>query len=432
MKQKILQAVVAVGRRSCRAGGERTTARREPRSTGAWVFVLMVCASAAAQVNSGSDGHDGAFNPTTNTVINMADHPDGIYHYTSVNIPLGVNVSFLPNANNSPVVWLVQSNCAINGTIKLDGSEYTPSGGLGGPGGYRGGNAGNSTTAGKGLGPGGGMAGVWGGHASFGTLGNTNYGTNQALGGSIYGNNFLVPLIGGSGGGGTSYGGNGYGGGGGGGAILIAASQTLTINGAISASGGNSAGSITYGTPPLVGGGAGSGGAIRLVATILNGTGSLSVAGGCAIFGYGGCQDQEKAGSGRIRFDALENKFGGWINGPITIGFQPIIIPTVGQGAQLTIRSIGGVPVSASPTGVLSMPDAVLSAQQDNPIPVIVDCANIPLNTQITVSVKPANGAAVSAVGYNNAGTLASSTATISINMPRGGGIIYATAATGN
>jgi len=45
------------------------------------------------------------------------------------------------------------------------------------------------------------------------------------------------------------------------------------------------------------------------------------------------------------------------------------------------------------------------------------------------VSVKPANGAAVSATGYNTTGTQASSTATISIVMPRGGGLIYATAA---
>ena len=43
-----------------------------------------------AQVNSGSDRHDGALNPASNLVIDMADHPDGIYHYTSVNIPAGV------------------------------------------------------------------------------------------------------------------------------------------------------------------------------------------------------------------------------------------------------------------------------------------------------------------------------------------------------
>ena len=118
--------------------------------------------------------------------------------------------------------------------------------------------------------------------------------------------------------------------------------------------------------------------------------------------------------------------------GVFSQGFQPIIIPTAGQGAQLTVTSIGGVPVSVSPTGQLSTPDAVLSAQQNNPIPIVLHCSNIALNTQITVSVKPANGPAVSATGLNNTGTQASSTATVSINMPRGGGLIYATAATGN
>jgi hypothetical protein len=133
-----------------------------------------------------------------------------------------------------------------------------------------------------------------------------------------------------------------------------------------------------------------------------------------------------------VRFDANENDFGGSISGAFTQGSQFIIIPTAGQLPQLTVTSVGGVPVSASPTGVLSTPDAVLSAQQNNPIPIVVSCANLPLNSQITVSVKPANGAAVSATGLNSTGTLSSSTATISIVIPRGGGLIYSTAATGN
>jgi len=91
-----------------------------------------------AQVNSGSNGSDGAFNPTaTNTVINMADHPDGIYQYTSVNIPAGVTVSFVPNASNTPVVWLVQNSCNVAGTVALDGKTVTNSAGAaGGPGGF--------------------------------------------------------------------------------------------------------------------------------------------------------------------------------------------------------------------------------------------------------------------------------------------------------
>ena len=364
------------------------------------LLLLLWCRVAQAQVNSGSNGSDGAFNPTTNTVINMADHPDGIYHYTSVNIPVGVYVSFIPNANNSPVVWLVQSNCVIDGTVDVSGqSAIGVAGGLGGAGGFRGGNGG--PTGGNGQGPGGGPA-----NGYFG------YGARYGTGYLEYGNRFLVPLIGGSGGGGaTNY---YFGGGGGGGAILIAASGQITLAGSVSASGGTVAGNI---------GGGGSGGGVRLVASRLVGTGTIVVQGGGAY---------PASGLGRVRLDILDNNFGGYISGVSSQGFQPIIIPTAGQGAQLTVTSVGGVPVSVSPSGQLSTPDAVLSAQQNNPIPIVVRCSNLPLNTQITVSVKPANAPAVSATGFNNSGTLASSTATVSINMPRGGGFIYATAAIGN
>ena len=378
------------------------------------VGFLLAGTAAQAQVNSGSNGSDGAFNPTTNTVINMADHPDGIYQYTSVNISNGVTVTFIPNANNTPVAWLIQSNVVINGTVDVSGQDFPYNGppGLGGPGGYRGGNS--QSVASDGQGPGGGPVSSWGGNASYGTIGAWNSPYHQPPR-PQYGNIYLLPLLGGSGGGGsTSYAG---GGGGGGGAILIAASSAITLNGTIASRGGAGG----YGC------GGGSGGAVRLVASIISGTGAVTVTGGVpANFG------NLPAGTGRVRFDTFGNNFAGSISGAFTYGFQPIIIPIAGQGAQLTVASVGGVPVSASPTGQLSTPDAVLSAQQNNPIPIVVRCSNLPLNTQITISVKPANAPAVSATGFNNTGTLASSTATVSLNMPRGGGIIYATAAIGN
>ena len=172
-------------------------------------------------------------------------------------------------------------------------------------------------------------------------------------------------------------------------------------------------------------GGGGSGGAIRLVTSRLRGNGVINVGGGGGAFG--------NAGRGRVRTDVLDSSFGGSVSeGVFSQGSQFTVFPTAYQGSQLAVVSVGGIPVSASPAGVLSTPDAVLAAQQSNPIPVLVRCTNIPLNTQITVSVKPANGAAVSATGQNSTGTLASSMATVSINMPRGGGLIYATATTSN
>jgi len=174
---------------------------------------------------------------------------------------------------------------------------------------------------------------------------------------------------------------------------------------------------------------------VRIVATRLAGAGNVNCNpgfGGSLYYNEFGYVIFRFAGQGRVRFDTLDNSFGGHINGAVfTQGFQPIIIPTAGQGVQLAIASVGGAAVPANPSGVLANPDVIIPAQQNNPIPVVVSCANIPLNTEISVVVHPANGADVTAVGINNAGTLASSTATVPLNMPRGGGIIYAKAVTG-
>jgi hypothetical protein len=158
-----------------------------------------------------------------------------------------------------------------------------------------------------------------------------------------------------------------------------------------------------------------------LVALTIAGTGYIDTSSS-----YGG-------GNGRVRFDSYFNNFGGSVNGAVfSQGSQFVVVPTAGSGTQLTITSVAGVPVPASPTGLVTTPDVVLSAQQSNPISVVVQCSNVPLNTQITVTVRPANGPFVNATGYNSAGTQASSTATVSITMPRDGGLISASAATGN
>jgi hypothetical protein len=386
----------------------------------ALLLLLALVGSARAQVNSGSDGHDGPFNPTaSSTVINMADHPNGIYQYTSVNIPTGVTVSFIPNANNTPVVWLVQSDCVIQGTVDLSGKpQVNGTGGIGGPGGYRGGNGGNNPTAG--LGPGGGPPGSIADSAAYGTAG--YHSTPNGPAASTYGTQFILPLLAGSGGGG----GGGLGGGGGGGAILIAASN-IVLNGSISANGADGSSSGLDRSS-----GAGSGGGIRFCANVFQGRGSVSAAGGSFVAPGWNVNTSGHGGEGRIRIDCIDYQFGGSINSLYTRGFQPIIIPAPGQGIQLAIASVGGVAVAANPSGVLVTPDAIIAGQQTNPIAIVVHCSNLPLNTPITVSVRPVYGSSVSAVGYNNTGTQASSTATVSLNIPRGGGILYATAATGN
>lgn len=195
---------------------------------------------------------------------------------------------------------------------------------------------------------------------------------------------------------------------------MIASSTNIRVDGAILARGGS-----FFDWPS----GMGSGGAIRLIANEIAGGGTLDASGGF------NSSTQQRGGLGRVRLDAIQLNYSGIVTATFTQGFQPIISPANGQTTQLIITSVGGVSVSTSPSGQIATPDAVLSAQQNNPIPIVVHCSNIPLNTQITVSVKPANGAAVSATGLNSTGTLSSSTATVLINIPRGGGLIYANAA---
>lgn len=374
------------------------------------VFTTLVCAGASAQVNSGSNGSDGAFNPAANIVINMANHPDGIYQYTSVNISNNVTVTFIPNAANTPVTWLIQSNCVINGIISLNGSRGSSGssggqGGSGGPGGGAGGHGGSSIDdAGSGFGPGGGQGAIHnvnlgGGSGGYGTAvvqPNTN-----RVGGSAYGNIFLLPLIGGSGGGGAcSY--SSDGGGGGGGAICIAVSGTLNLSGAIYSQEGQSAS-----------GGGGSGGAIRLVASTIMGQGSIDTS------GSGG-------GNGRVRIDATVNNFVGNIShATYTQGYQPIILPA-GQQPYLSIVSVAGLPAPSNPTGSAATPDVSIAGQVANPMPVVVQCSNLALNTTITLRISPQTAPEIYARAVNSSGTQASSTATFYVNMPHGGGLMYA------
>ena len=396
------------------------------------IILAALTGPVLGQIESGSDGSDGVLSPVTNTVINMSDHPDGIYQYTSISITSGVTVTFIPNAENTPVVWLVQSNCVIAGSVNLDGQD-TADGGLGGVGGYDGGHGGSeSMPAGDGLGPGGGKATstTWmGANASYGTLGGvypsfTSYGTTkpaQDPPGDMYGNDYLVPLIGGSGGAGVIH--SGGTGGGGGGAILIAASGTITINGTISVQGGGSDNGHRAA-------GGGSGGAVRLVGTTVTGGGTVHATGG-RCYEYYNSNRESTAGSGRIRIDAMNNSFTGTAYGSFTFGYQPIILPPASQAVGLSIETVGGVAVDSTPTGSSTDPDVTVPANTQNPVTITVKCTNIPLNTEVIIDAKPANGASVRAAALNAVGDSVESYASVDIDLPRGAGTIQAKTVSG-
>ncbi len=212
---------------------------------------------------------------------NSADAGKGVYDpakwavvfkYSSVNIASGSTITFANHGSRAPVVWLVNGDVTITGIVNLNGANYdgtVPS--EPGPGGFRGGEGslGPTQPASGGFGPGGGY---------FPNSTGVYDATPSPVSGSapVYGNARILPLIGGSGGSYSS------GGGAGGGAILIAATGTITVNGAIRARGG----STSYIS--------GSGGAIKLIADIVTGSGTLDAS----------SHDPSWGGKGRIRIEA--------------------------------------------------------------------------------------------------------------------------------
>jgi hypothetical protein len=390
------------------------------------MLTAIICGtgSAFAQTfNSGSTGADGVFSPTTNTTLALP--PNGAFNFTTINIPTGVTVTFTRNAANTPVTLLASGNVTIAGTIDVSGSpggagvqgatSLVNNAGAGGPGGFDGGDGADgitSTTGGSGLGPGGGVGGPTGGTGGGGGFAGAGTAASGA-GGPAYGTPTLIPLIGGSGGGGggAPFGNTGGGGGGGGGALLIASSGTITVAGTLLAKGGKGGATVGCCTPGL--GGSGSGGAIRLVATTITGIGgSINVSGALgpdnSIYGGGSI--------GRIRIEAFTNT--------ATVNFAQA--PSIGQpgvvalpnAPALMIASVAGVAAPAGPTGSFANPDILVPAGTANPMTIGLAAANIPLGTTVTVTAKPQNGAASSAVSSALAGTLAASTATASLTIP--------------
>ncbi len=276
-------------------------------------------ASAALALNYNNKGADGAFNPTGPTyVVDLAQAANGVwdghpganasrgiydpekwavvFKFSSINIPVGTTVVFSNHPSRAPVVWLVDGNATIAGTVELSGQPGDTDGDRvrfaeAGPGGFRGGD---SRTAGaeltSGFGPGGGRGSDNRGSSfpSYGTQGFTSGSIPQA---ATYGNAGLIPLIGGSGNGGYSVDRTVGGGAGGGALLLVARDQfNLTASGKITANGGP--GSFGHG----------SGGAIRIVCDSATGDGLLQALGGYAN-SLSGREFQYSSGEGRIRLE---------------------------------------------------------------------------------------------------------------------------------
>jgi hypothetical protein len=146
-----------------------------------------------------------------------------------------------------------------------------------------------------GAGPGGGQyADGGGGHGGVGGL---------AKGGGIYGSS-NAPVQPGSGGGGNNAGSVARFGGAGGGVVRVLATGAVTVNGAITASGANKAG--TYG-------GGGAGGSIYLYCQRFSGTGGTLTANGGTGLAYDGTNPGGGGGGGRISVQRITDTSAGGV-----------------------------------------------------------------------------------------------------------------------
>ena len=415
-------------------------------------IVLILIASVGAQaqqvLNSGSNGSDGALEVTGSGVVvfdpvarGIDTDRDNVFHFTSINIGPDVILKMPFNAlQGMPVVWLASGPVQIDGTIDLDGqsgSDPLPGGlmraAIPGPGGYPGGvgwggtgftNEGGSDLR-PGLGPGGGRVKGHAGHAGE----RPDFAT---IGGAAYGNALLVPLRGGSGGGGagSEFVPPGGGGGAGGGALRIFSTTSIAIDGMLTANGGNGGAEGTVATAgpnfSATSAGGGSGGSFHLIAPLISGTGTLSAKGGA----QGGFGDPASlaiylpiygqllfASPGRIRLDAVQRQFSG-TSTPTAVYGTPYNVPLPAGFPAVRVTSIGGIPVSASPTGEAATPDAVIN--DAGPVAVVLEARNIPPGTVVQVRVM---SEAVADFVVNSTpldGTQQSSTATASVTFPPG------------
>ncbi len=336
--------------------------------------------------------------------FDMSTRPAGVWNFTTIDVPPGVNVYFRNNPANVPVRWLASGNVTINGFLNLNGepgqnNNANPGNeSKGGPGGYPGGLAAirfdqsSTYTGNPGQGPGGGAPGVG---AQDGWNNGLIYGKQGAYS-SSYGNAYLQPLLGGSGGGGggsafsATYGN----GGGGGGAILISSSKDITVNGSITANGG---GPGTYG-------GQGSGGGIRLVADRVSGGGSLSA-----------------TPEGRIRIEGFYRALAGNAS-PVASLSAPIATRTFDNSSSLVVSKVAGANVPQPPSGNSASPDVIFTAPGQ--ITVEVKSTGLPENTPVRLRVTTATGVINKPAEGEPEVKLVGGVATFTVTVPSGLGTI--------
>jgi hypothetical protein len=340
----------------------RCAIRRRHLTSFVWLSLTTMMTSACLAEMIVSDGSDGPFNPVGPSYT-LDLPPDGIFNFTTIDIPAGVMVKFNRNAGNTPVYLAATGEVTINGILNVSATATNAIVDVpenpkqsGGPGGGDGGNGAPGTPEAlgeDGQGPGAGSRGFSAGGAGNATPGAmaTRYGgAPGAAGGAVP---FPDPFAGGSGGGGGDAGdlfgvglAGGYGGGGGG-AIQVATPGQMTVGGSILANGANAGWAFANVLAHGGAGGGGSGGCVDLYAgaLTLEPDGFLQAAGG-----YGGGLSTQPysfdppayssgadGGLGYVRIDAGTVDLVGTIDGVLIVVPLPSTLCLLAAGAMTVV-----------------------------------------------------------------------------------------------
>ncbi len=432
-----------------------------------WVVFLVVISTSVAMVKAGilapsSDGSDGVLNITSNTQLDLSlatpgewDMPgsgNGVYDtnkwlivfkYQSVNINSSRTLTFKNHPSRAPVMWLVQSNVTINGSVSLVGSSASGLYPEPGPGGFRGRDHGS-----KGFGP---YSGWRPRNFFSGTLCKLIGGGGGGPGGSgalaIACDNITVDgAIDCSG----RY--DYYAPSAAAGALIIAASGSaaltggrynINVRGQDSNRGGTDCGYVfvAAGTSILLDGGAyidasssvssGRQGTIRLMAPTVNIQGYLRATGGDGTGGiYIECDN--------LQHHPVDN----WASPTALLG-SPSDIPLLmleDDVPYLRCTSLGGLPVPEQPIAdvhgpLVVTPSNTVMAAADIPRtltginPLIIEARHVPTNAAVTVFVKRAanSGEATYAASFVS-GNVTNSTWQANVDLAGGVSVISARA----
>jgi hypothetical protein len=401
--------------------------------------LMLLAAVAPAQFRSGSTGADGAlsfppgdgsprvvdFDPASFNPPLDADG-DGVYHLTTVSIPPNVTVRLRADRCGwRPLFWLCSGPVQILGTLDLSGEapreipygQLTPVT-IPGPGGFPGGVAESAPDqpAQPGLGPGGGeFPRQSGTHATQGFL---------AWDTPLYGNPFLVPLLGGSGGAGSPRNNSVsdrldtvMSGGAGGGAILIASDMSIQVDGAILALGGDLPnGREGGGFTQAYLSGSGSGGAIRLIAPEISGAGRIAAGRDPLDFTL------TPGGHGRVRLESGSDNFSGVLFGVVRrvslLPTTPLGLPGTVPHPTLRLTAMNGAPLPARPAALFSAADVEIDTAE--PVTLGIEARHVPPGTIVRVLLLNETSYVATVDSGPLVGTLELSTASITVNVDQG------------